>query len=55
MRINERDTVYFISSGYEWTCLHCEELNTEIEITETVTCPHCNEQYQVADADHAWK
>ena len=55
MENQELDTVFLISSGYEWTCPHCDELNTEIEITETVECPHCKNQYRVEDADHAWE
>lgn len=35
------ENITLISASYEWTCPHCEELNMEIEITETVTCSNC--------------
>lgn len=47
------EAVVLISAGYEWTCLHCETMNTEIEITDTVECQQCGARFAVAHADHA--
>lgn len=49
------ESVTLISAGYEWTCPHCETLNTEIEIAETVTCSKCAQEFEIADADHAYE
>ncbi len=49
----EEESVDLISSGYEWTCPHCDQLNREIEITETVKCSKCDKVYSVFDAYHA--
>lgn len=35
---NNMESVDLIASGYEWVCPHCDKLNREIEITQTVTC-----------------
>jgi uncharacterized protein (DUF983 family) len=49
------ETVSLISAGYEWTCPHCDTLNHEIEITETVACEQCGVEFEVSDADHAYE
>ena len=48
------DSVYLIAAGYEWTCPHCDIMNTEIEFTPKVTCLTCKQEFRVADADHAY-
>jgi DNA-directed RNA polymerase subunit RPC12/RpoP len=48
------ETVELISSGYEWTCLNCDTLNTTIEILEDVKCQECSEKFKVDDHHHAY-
>ena len=45
--------VEVIASGYEWTCPNCEHFNSEIEVTETVTCSDCGEVFEVNEYHHA--
>jgi len=51
----ESNSVDLIASGYEWTCEHCNSLNKEIEITGTVICKKCCEEYFVSNIEHAGK
>jgi len=48
------DSVDIIASGYEWICPECERYNTEIEITEIVTCSGCSEKFETDPAEHAF-
>ena len=45
--------VELIAAGYEWVCPLCDALNREIEVTEKVYCPECDEWFEVADYYHA--
>jgi hypothetical protein len=47
-------TVDLIASGYEWICPGCEILNKEIEITGTVKCHECGEEFVTGIAEHAY-
>ena len=46
--------IILIARGYEWVCPKCEHYNTEIAVTEEVTCAGCKETYQVEDHYHAY-
>lgn len=46
--------IELIARGYEWICPTCEKYNTEIEITEYVTCEDCRATYSVQDHHHAY-
>jgi len=50
----EDETVDVIASGYEWECPHCETLNNEIELTETVMCSNCYKHFNITDFHHAY-
>lgn len=54
MNKEELPMVDIIASGYEWICPVCEEFNAEIEITETVKCPACGEEFNTNPADHVY-
>lgn len=45
--------VNLIASGYDWVCPVCEDLNHEIEYTETVTCK-CGKTFGANSPYHAW-
>ena len=48
-------TTELIARGYEWICKMCDRLNSEIEITEGVTCRECGAEHDVIDFHHAYK
>ena len=48
------DLIDIIASGYEWECPHCEMLNHEIELTETVMCSNCYRHFRTNDHHHAY-
>lgn len=50
----ETNSVELIASGYDWVCPNCDEFNHEIEVTEQVTCKHCQHIYTVAEYYHAY-
>jgi uncharacterized protein (DUF983 family) len=54
MDAKELEEVDLIASGYEWTCPNCDELNHEIEITETVCCKDCKQKYSTGETHHAY-
>lgn len=45
--------IQLIAGGYEWICPYCDTLNTEIEVTQNVTCSKCKKTYEVEDYQHA--
>jgi phage FluMu protein Com len=47
-------SVDLIASGYDWWCPHCEHLNQEIELAETVRCRKCQRTFIAANAEHAY-
>ena len=49
------ETVDLIASGYEWECPNCEEVNREIEFTDTVCCGKCGGAYETKSPEHAWE
>jgi len=51
----EHGLVDLIASGYEWICPKCDTFNTEIEITEKVTCPECGATWETGECHHAHK
>jgi hypothetical protein len=50
-----KPTVDLVASGYEWVCPNCRRCNREIEISEEVTCQHCEHTFEVGDVHHATK
>lgn len=48
------ESVPLIASGYEWTCLNCDQLNREIEVRQTVECVVCHHVYSTDEPDHAF-
>ncbi len=47
------EEVELIASGYEWTCPACDELNSLIETTESVTCKECGRDFKVDSYAHS--
>ena len=47
-------SVDLVASGYDWWCPRCEQLNQEIELSETVRCRKCLCTFVVDDAAHAY-
>ncbi|MEJ2711000.1 MAG: hypothetical protein P8074_25550 [Anaerolineales bacterium] len=52
--VSTSKSVELIASGYEWICPGCEIYNQEIEITGTVKCRECGEEFVVSDHEHAY-
>lgn len=46
--------VDLVASGYEWVCPSCDELNKEIEWTETMACPTCGTKVMAMPPEHAY-
>jgi uncharacterized protein (DUF983 family) len=51
----DTNTVDIIASGYDWTCPNCDDWQSTIEVTDTVTCQECGNTYPVNDHHHAYK
>ena len=53
------ETVELIATGYEWICPFCYDdgnpdyLQLEIEVTNTVVCESCGQEFKVGDVYHA--
>lgn len=52
--MKDLEYVDLISTGYEWICPNCNELNNEMEITETVDCINCDKEFYVDNVEHAF-
>jgi len=48
------DPIDIIVSSYEWECPHCETLNKEIELNETVMCSNCYKHFHVTEYCHTY-
>ena len=50
------EIVELITSGYEWSCPHCNHFNkvSGIPRTETITCSECEKECKIADFHHAY-
>jgi hypothetical protein len=51
----KKQCVDLMASGYEWTCLECETLNTEIEAKEKVKCKECGAEFETYPPEHAYE